>query len=209
MAQAFNLQAAIQATMNPNLVGSKSTHYCARAVRTFLEYGGLDTSGRPGLARQYTTYLPTIGFTHIGTLNTTSAQTAFTQSGAKPGDIAVYQKPGAPTQPGHICMWNGFNWCSDFKQNHMSVYRSRGDSTIHIFRWTGIINNSPIDLTSMTPWAEYANMAGPSGPTTLEELNGEILASMAPSDVEFKGLWSRYQLRMGKRSPIIGHLISS
>lgn len=202
MALSFNLQGALQATLDPNLCGSSSSHMCARAVRTFLERGGIDTTGRPGLARQYVGYLPRIGFQHIGTLSTTNAQTAFTMSGARPGDIAVYQKPGAPSEPGHICMWNGQNWCSDFRQTHMAVYRSLGNSIIHIYRWNGEINNAPINL------ADFGG-AGAYGIMTLDQLNGEILAERAPEDIVFKGMWSRYQLQMGARSAVISEYLNS
>lgn len=192
----FNLQGALQAAKS--LPGGSSQHVCAKYVRTFLEYGGLNTSGRPGLAREYTTYLPTIGFSHIGSLNSTDAQTQFTNSGVQPGDIAVYQKPGAPSEPGHICMWTGQQWVSDFRQSHMSVYRSRGAVQAHIFRWSGIVQNSPVDLCPVLGSSNFTSSAG-----GFEGLNGETLAQCCPIDIEFKGMWSRYQLRMGTRSKYI------
>lgn len=193
--QSFNLQGAVQATHDQGLCGSSSRHMCARAVRTFLEYGGLNTSGRPRLARQYVGYLPTIGFQHIGTLGSTNSQTSFTQSGVQPGDIAVYQKPGAPTEPGHICMWNGQQWCSDFRQNHLSVYRSRGDTLAYIYRWAGETTSEPIDLEA------FGSMVD-GGCMTLDQLNGETFASCCPDNVLFKGMWSRYQLMMGDRGAL-------
>ena len=51
----------------------------------------------------------------------------------KKGDIAVYENPSNSNEPGHICMYNGQNWYSDFKQRNMFVY-SDGTSNIKIFR---------------------------------------------------------------------------
>lgn len=201
MALSFNLQGALQATLNPSLCGAGSSGTCAKSVRIFLEHGGLDTSGRPVWAQHYVRYLPTIGFRHIGTIANTQAQTAFTTNGVQPGDIAVYQKPGAPNEPGHICMWNGRNWCSDFRQNHMNVYRSRGDVAAYIFRWSGEVSNAPIDLSSF-------GTSGAFGISTPDELTGEGLAAQAPDKIEFKGMWSRYQLKMGRRSPIISQYMN-
>lgn len=190
----FNLQGALQAAVK--MAGAASQHVCAKYVRTYLEHGGINTSGRPGLARQYTTYLPTIGYSHIASIGNTDAQTAFTNSGARPGDIAVYQKPGEPMAPGHICMWTGSQWVSDFRQNHMSVYRSRGNVNAHIFRFTGEINNHPIDLTDLPDGSM-------GGPQSLNDLNKENLLAQCPPDINFKGMWMRYTLKAGARSPIM------
>lgn len=183
----LNINAVVAATKNPALVGATSQHICAQRVRECLEFGGIDTTGRPRLARQYTGYLPKIGFAHIGTLNTDEAQASFTSSGAQPGDIAVYMKPGAPAEPGHICLWNGSQWCSDFRQNRMNVYRA--PVVAYIYRYTGQIDNSPVD-----PMMFGAFGAADLGGGTLD---GESLAKACPPEVNFKGMWSRYQLRMG------------
>ena len=191
MVQSFNLQAAMAATFT-SLVGPSSTGWCARAVRMILEAGGINTSGRPNLARQYVAYLPTIGFSHIGILKGEQAQANFTSSGAKQGDIAVYQKPGKPDAAGHICIWNGQNWCSDFRQRRMNVYSAPVEA--FIYRWTGTVSNAPVDLSSF-------NMAAGGTPLIdMSGLDGEELAKQCPEEIEFKGMWSRYQLMMGQRS---------
>ena len=41
MALSFNLQGALQATLNPSLCGAGSSGACAKSVRIFLEHGGL------------------------------------------------------------------------------------------------------------------------------------------------------------------------
>lgn len=84
--------------------------------------------GRPGWAWEYISYLPTIGFKCIGKVSKNSNFTP------EPGDIAVYQKGSNPNVPGHICMWTGAEWASDFKQRNMIVYQSTPEA--YIFRFT-------------------------------------------------------------------------
>lgn len=121
---------------------SASTHRCAKYVRSAIDVGfNTDPNdcnlksptcsytlkkGRPTWAWMYINFLPTIGFKHIGT---------YTQNGytPEPGDIAVYFKDGNDKVPGHICMWTGVKWCSDFKQNNMIVYRNTKEA--YIFRF--------------------------------------------------------------------------
>lgn len=45
-------------------------------------------------------------------------------------------------QHGHICMWNGRQWISDFFQNNMWVYSNPWNSNVDLFRWNGVIDNS-------------------------------------------------------------------
>lgn len=105
---------------------TESTHRCAKYVRMAIEAGGLSTAGRPTWAWMYINFLPKIGFKHIGTY----VQNGYTP---EPGDIAVYLKGGNTKVPGHICMWTGIQWCSDFKQNNMIVYRNTKEA--YIFRF--------------------------------------------------------------------------
>lgn len=190
---AFNLQGAIEASKK--LPGPKSQHVCAKFVRTFLEYGGMDTSKRPGLARQYVGYLPTIGFSKVGQIKGRPAQAEWTKASAKPGDIAVYQKPGKPSEPGHICFWNGSQWVSDFRQNNMAVYAA--DCDAYLYRYTGVIDNHPVDIDPSMISGEGS--AGGGG--GIQDLNTETLAAKCPADIEYKGMWMRYQLQCGEHSP--------
>lgn len=105
-----------------------STHYCAKAVRQAIEAGGINTAKRPNIAWKYIYYLPTIGFKHIKTVKKNDPSYV-----PEPGDIAVYMKNNNPDVPGHICMWTGKSWCSDFKQRNMIVYR--GTNEAEIFRF--------------------------------------------------------------------------
>ena len=78
---------------------------------------------------QYVDFLPKIGFTQIEKITGKVKQYNWSLKNANPGDIAVmnYGKHG------HICMWDGKNWVSDFRQNNMWVYK--GDGECVIFRY--------------------------------------------------------------------------
>lgn len=100
---------------------TKSSHTCAKAVRQFINAGGLDTPGHPIAAQDYIEYLPKIGFQLI---NTVQSNEHFE---AEPGDIAVMRH----WKYGHICMWDGSNWVSDFRQNRMYPYDGIGECKIY------------------------------------------------------------------------------
>lgn len=113
--------------LNAN-VQPKSIGKCAAHVRKAIEAGGLSTEGRPVAAYMYKDFLPKIGFNEIAEVTGKIKQREWTDKNAKPGDIAVmsYGKYG------HICMYNGKQWVSDFVQNNMWVYK--GDGTCKIYR---------------------------------------------------------------------------
>lgn len=105
---------------------AKSIGRCARYVRTAIEAGGLSTEGRPASAYQYVDFLPKIGFTAIEKMTGKVKQYNWSLKNAKPGDIAVMSYG----THGHICMWDGKNWVSDFRQNNMWVYKGEGECVI-------------------------------------------------------------------------------
>lgn len=109
--------------------GVSSKGRCAMYVRQAIEAGGLSTAGRPSSAYQYTGFLPKIGFKHVAALNGVAKQAEWTNSSAVPGDIAVMSHG----PHGHICMWTGTKWISDFIQNKMWPYS--GDGLCNIFRF--------------------------------------------------------------------------
>ena len=125
--EGFNVSKALEWAKNN--VGPKSIGRCARYVRSMLEAGGMNTAGRPVSAYQYAGYLPKKGFKHIASLSSKSEQAAWSNSKALPGDIAVM----AHGQHGHICMFTGKQWVSDFVQNNMWPYS--GDGVVNIFRY--------------------------------------------------------------------------
>lgn len=112
-------------------VGSKSSGKCAKYVRLMLEAGGINTNGHPVAAKDYTRFLPSKGFKHIASLWGSYEQRNFSSNAAKPGDIAVMDHGTY----GHICMWTGSQWVSDFIQRNMWVYS--GNGTCEVFRYGG------------------------------------------------------------------------
>ena len=96
--------------------------YCARAIREALEAGGLSTTGHPVSACDYDTFLPKIGF-HSVDKNNYSPQK---------GDIIVLEAvEGHPN--GHIAMYSGSKWISDFVQSDMwggSAFRNKAEYTL-------------------------------------------------------------------------------
>lgn len=96
--------------------------HCARAVRRALEAGGLSTTGHPVSACDYDTFLPKIGFHSVD------------KNGYSPekGDIIVLEAvEGHPN--GHIAMYSGNYWISDFVQSDMwggSAFRNNAEYTL-------------------------------------------------------------------------------
>ena len=169
---AWDINKAVYA-LNSN-AASTAKHQCARYVRLAIEAGGLSTDGRPTSAYKYQWYLPTIGFNEITQLGNREQQSQWSSSSAKSGDIAVMEHG----VHGHICMWNGSQWVSDFFQNNMWVYS--GNGTCHIFRYTGEINNTKMP-TYTPPWQRPDNTgdfgtsvySSPSG----NQLSGEMAST--------------------------------
>ncbi|WOC41305.1 RHS repeat-associated core domain-containing protein [Polaribacter sp. HL-MS24] len=123
----LNIDDAIDTLNNNGL--SKSSGYCARYVRKALEGGGLDTSGRPVYAKNYGNLLLKKGFDKISIDNYIPLR----------GDIAVFESfKGLRNHIyGHIQMFNGKQWVSDFFQKGFwagSDY-SKFKPSYSIFRW--------------------------------------------------------------------------
>ena len=96
---------------------------CAQAVRIALEAGGLNTINHPVPAYEYKDFLPKLGF---------KAVDASSYSPRK-GDIIVIA-PIEGHSSGHIAMYSGSKWISDFVQSDMwggSAYRNCKAS--HVF----------------------------------------------------------------------------
>lgn len=93
----------------------RSTGNCASYVRSALEAGGIDTSIRPAQAQGYDSFLTNQGFTSVDTDN------------YQKGDIAVFQGFEGHSA-GHIQMYNGKIWESDFKQRRFWPSQSYEDN---------------------------------------------------------------------------------
>ena len=106
---------------------------CAKYVRLAMEAGGMDTLGRPNSACNYDKFLPKKGFTEV---EITSLEDYKPQK----GDIAVFEAfmgKNSYHKHGHIQMYNGKQWVSDFKQRDFwagSDYRIYKPK-FKIFRW--------------------------------------------------------------------------
>lgn len=121
---------------------SRSQHLCAKYVRSAIGMGldgDVDLKGRPTRAKDYRQYLPTIGFSEINAGNYTP----------QTGDIIVYEKPGHPDAAGHIAMYAGDGWYSDFRQKSAFVYKNLDKSKVKIYRHNSIAN-TPISTSQVS-----------------------------------------------------------
>ena len=105
--------------------GGRSQGKCAAYCRRAFEVGGVDTKGHPVDAKDY------------GPLLLWNDASVVPQSGYKPerGDVVVF-KGSAAHPSGHIAIYDGKQWVSDFKQNHMSPYGA-GAPPATIYRFPG------------------------------------------------------------------------
>lgn len=115
-------KAAAYLTANAESHSKKS---CARYVRLAIAAGGCPTFLHPASADKYDVFLPKLGFKEI------------IQSPYVPqlGDIIVIKATGTHVD-GHIAMFNGKQWISDFKQRDMfggKTYRQKGIE-YHLYR---------------------------------------------------------------------------
>ncbi len=101
----FNVDLAVK-TLDTN-AKSASVHRCARFVRLAINAGGIKTPNNPVSAKDYKGYLNELGFKEVN------------QEDYKPqkGDIVVFQPAKGGSKHGHIQMYNGKQWVSDFRQN--------------------------------------------------------------------------------------------
>jgi hypothetical protein len=90
---------------------SGSVHLCATYVRKGLEAGGLNTDLRPNLAKDYGPFLLKIGFVAVPEVGYTP----------QAGDLVVFEGTDKHTA-GHVQVYDGKQWVSDFKQNSYNPY---------------------------------------------------------------------------------------
>lgn len=91
-----------------------STHHCAASVRRAMEAAGMSTADRPGDAGDYGPFLMRHG-----------AQVIPPESyEPKAGDIAVFDKT-EDHPAGHVQIYDGHQWVSDFMQHGFSPYRDQ------------------------------------------------------------------------------------
>ena len=96
-------------------------------------------------------------------------------------------------------------WVSDAVQNHWNVYRSSSNPAhdIMVFRFVGDVagDGGNVSFPAVQPGegdfaGEYGDMVG-GGMDFVTALD-----QCCPGDIEFKGLWQRFHIWMGDRSPL-------
>ena len=110
IATGFDIDKAVN-YLNANAYPSYSKETCgncAKAVRMAIEAGGIKTNNRPssGSAKDYGPFLEQWGFSKIDT-----------ESKIQKGDVRVIQNYPGGSKHGHMDMYNGERWVSDFLQN--------------------------------------------------------------------------------------------
>lgn len=108
---------------------STSQGKCALYIRKALQFGGNFQFTPQGSAYLYNNVLPGLGFK------------AFPASEpAKIGDVIVYGRT-SQHQHGHIQVWNGKNWVSDFVQRRAVPYTDGYDpsQSITLYRYTEVL----------------------------------------------------------------------
>jgi len=99
----------------------KSQGECARYVRHAIQAGGCPTYIHPASAKDYDSFLPKLGFKSV----------SLTDYKPVKGDVIVIKPPQNQSghEHGHIAMYSGKKWISDFAQRDMyggSIYRKKG-----------------------------------------------------------------------------------
>jgi hypothetical protein len=124
----FNIDQSIKHLNNKAL--EQSSGYCAYFVREALEAGGTDTSSHPRSAKDYGSFLSEWGFVKVNSTDYSPVK----------GDIAVIQPYTGGNPNGHIQMYNGELWVSDFKQKvdfwPGGGYR-KNKPPFEVYRWSG------------------------------------------------------------------------
>lgn len=170
-------QAATAAAIASERAAPKSTGKCAMRVRQALEAGGYqEPPGRPGSAYQYATtgFINKYGFERINV----------DPLSYKPqvGDISITDRFNKHKH-GHIAIYDGKNWISDFRQKSISIYsdlpKSNAKNLISVWRDPGYGN----------PSSDEASLNGSQDLTTTEEadIKNESKVSYASLDVDIGG----------------------
>ena len=95
--------------LQAHYAGSTPAHHCARAIREAIQAGGLALKNHPVNAKDYGPTLAGENFVKI-------SETDYTP---KAGDIVVIQPYQGGNPAGHITMYDGSVWRSDFVQSDM------------------------------------------------------------------------------------------
>jgi len=152
---------------------SKSVGLCAKYVADALEAGGFKFTRQPS-AYLYRTkgILTGMGYREIGK-----------QSSYAKGDITVTDKNGAH-EDGHIAMWSGHNWISDFVQKSEFVY-SNNQPPVYYYRYSSDPTPTPTPTSLKFTYAvRIANGKILSAVTNTEDYAG--IRGQAITDIAIK-----------------------
>lgn len=83
---------------------------CAKNVRLALEAAGFNTTGHPEYAKDYGDFLKKLGFKEVSRIGYSP----------RVGDIRVWQNYPGGNIAGHIHMYNGTKWVSDFVEPNVN-----------------------------------------------------------------------------------------
>ena len=127
---AFNHDAAIETLQKQAKPREEQEGRCAEYVRKALEAGGLKMD-ETGHAYRYNELLPKKGFEKQDITfklkeikkGDTSRWTYKPNKEIKKGDIVVFDRIPGKKEYGHIQMYDGKNWISDFKQTYLHVWK--------------------------------------------------------------------------------------
>ena len=122
----FNIEKATKhLTENAN---DKSIHCCAWYVMRALQAGGCPAIILP--AQWYGYFMPLVQFEEVSKANYVP----------QAGDVVVFDRPAGRDWNkisqwwGHIAMYNGHQWVSDFSQRHMNPYKTKVPYQIFRYR---------------------------------------------------------------------------
>lgn len=90
---------------------TQSTGYCARYTADAIEAGGLNLV-RPVSAKDFGAALKAVGFVELPVTEY--------RLGFRAGDVAIIQPYSDGHPDGHMAMFDGKDWYSDFKQRSIS-----------------------------------------------------------------------------------------
>lgn len=113
----MNIDAAVS-YLAAHYSGNTSSGRCAMAIREALQAAGLALADHPANAKDYGPCLLHAGFTAVCSSEDGDGD-AVTGFAVRKGDIAVIQPYAGGNPAGHITMYSGTRWRSDFVQNDM------------------------------------------------------------------------------------------
>ena len=132
--------------------GDKSKRKCALYVRQALQEGDNKKQIKSGLgdANQWNTNLPKIGFVPVQGTN------------AQKGDIAWFP-PYAGSKEGHVCIFTGSQWVSDFKQKSVQPNSSKSLPYTLFRAKSGYSNGASTGATEGTDQVQGTDANGLNG----------------------------------------------